>query len=144
MVACGGPPSEAFGISLTTQGFVELRFGRCLGTPEISVRPAGDEWIPPVWDIVARDSRSGRLPPVVVVGDVPRGWRERTKLKHELEPGVSYTVQASSGEWYVRQFDFTIDELRPGYVLDFTHDVVLIDDFPTESACATRSPSDAS
>lgn len=93
---------------------------------------------------MAKDSRSSRLPPVVVVGDVPRGWRERTKLKHELEPGVPYTVQASSGEWYLMQFDFTIDELRSGYLLDFTHDVVPIPDFPTESACATRSPSDGS
>lgn len=94
--------------------------------------------------LLAKDWRSSRLPPVVVVGDVPRGWRERTKLKHELEPGVPYTVAASSGEWYVRQFDFKIDELRLGYVLDFTRAVVPIGDFPTESACATRSPNDVS
>jgi hypothetical protein len=49
-----------------------------------------------------------------------------------------------SGEYYAMNFDFSVDELKPGYVLDFTHELIPMEEFPTESACATRSPNVAS
>jgi len=148
LVGCGAPPSEAFGLSLSSQGTVELRFGRCLGGWDIWVRPAGDEATRSVWAL-REDRGSGRaaghLPPVIVVGgETPKGWREVTKLRHPLESGVRYTVHVGSGEWYQEFFDFTVDELEPGYVLDFTHNLIPIEEFPTESACQTKSPSSAS
>jgi hypothetical protein len=149
LTACDAPPTEAFGLSLTSHGTVELRFGRCLFAWAIWVRPApGDLSTRPVWAL-REDRGSGRVaghfPPVIVVGGLtPQGWRQVTALSHPLEPGVRYTVHVDSGEYYQEEFDFTVDELKPGYVLDFTHELVPLEEFPTESACATRSPSVAS
>jgi hypothetical protein len=151
LTACDAPPEEAFGLSLTSHGTVELRFGRCLGAWSIWVRLAGDDLdlsTRPVWAL-REDRGSGRaaglFPPVIVIGGlIPNGWLEVTKLAHPLEPGVRYTVHVDSGEYYQFGFDFSVDELKPGYVLDFTHELVPIEEFPTESACTTRSPSVAS
>jgi hypothetical protein len=149
LTACGGPPSEAFGLSLTSHGTVELRFGRWLGAWSVWVKPAGvDLSTRPVWAL--REDRgssraAGHFPPVIVVGGLtPKGWREVTELRHPLEPDVRYTVHIDSGEYYQMGFDFLVDELKPGYVLDFTHELVPMEEFPTESACTTRSPSVAS
>jgi hypothetical protein len=51
---------------------------------------------------------------------------------------------STAASYYQMGFDFSVDELKPGYVLDFTHELVPIEEFPTESACTTRSPSVAS
>ena len=149
LTACGpGPPSEAFGLSLTSHGTVELRFSRCLSAWGIWVKPAGDLSTRPVWAL--REDRgsgraAGQVPPVLVVGGLtPTGWRQITALSHPLEPGVRYTVHVDSGEYYQKDFGFKIDELKLGYVLDFTHELVPLEEFPTESACMTRSPSVAS
>ena len=149
LTACDAPPEEAFGLSLTSHGTVELRFGRCLFAWNVWVKPAGDDLSTrPVWAL-REDRGSGRaaglFPPVIVIGGlIPKGWLEVTKLAHPLEPGVRYTVHVDSGEYYQFGFDFSVDELKPGYVLDFTHELVPIEEFPTESACTTRSPSVAS
>jgi hypothetical protein len=147
LVACGPvPPREAFGLSVSSQGAAELRFGRCVGTPELYVRRASDEPTPPVWHIYANDwrSRQAGVPLVVIVGEVPPGWRATPKLKHPLEPGVRYTAEAWSGEAYVYDFDFTLADLKPGYVLDFTHDLVPEAEFPTKSGCSWKSPTRSS
>jgi hypothetical protein len=145
LTACDAPPSEAFGISLTSHGTVELRFGRCLGAWSVWVRFAGDDLSTrPVWAL--REDRgsgqaAGHFPPVIVVGGLtPKGWREVAELRHPLEPGVRYTVHVDSGESYQEDFDFTIDELK----LDFTHELVPIEEFPSETACTTMSPTVAS
>jgi hypothetical protein len=149
LVGCDGPPSEAFGLSLTSHSTVEVRFGRCLGAWSIWVKPAGDDLSTQPVRALREDRGSGRaaglFPPVIVVGGLtPKGWREVTELRQPLEPGVRYTVHVDSGEYYAMNFDFSVDELKPGYVLDFTHELIPMEEFPTESACATRSPNVAS
>ena len=83
LVGCGAPPSEAFGLSLSSQGTVELRFGRCLGGWDIWVRPR-QVATRSVWAL-REDRGSGRAAGHLPPGhrrrrqDHEKGWREVTK-----------------------------------------------------------------
>jgi hypothetical protein len=45
---------------------------------------------------------------------------------------------SAAGSGTKSSFDFTVDELKPGYVLGFTHNLIPMEEFPTESACPAK------
>jgi hypothetical protein len=55
LVACDAPIPETFGLFLTPQGAVELRFGKCVPAGATWVQRAIEDRTRPVWEIVPKE-----------------------------------------------------------------------------------------
>ena len=85
-----------------------------------------------------KENRLGILPKRFLIGSVPEGWKEAVPLRRDLSPDVEYRIYVSSGEAYIVRLDFSLGDLRPGYILDFDENLVLTRDFPLRTTCTGR------
>ncbi len=79
--------------------------------------------------------RSTTLPERFLIGSAPEGWKEAVPLLRDLAPNVEYQIVLSSGEAYVVALDFSLGDLRPGYILDFDENLVPARRFPLRTIC---------
>lgn len=70
---------------------------------------------------------------------MPEGWKEPVPLRRELTPDVEFEIMLASGEAYVVGLDFSLEDLRPGYILDFDGNLVPPRRFPLRTTCAEAS-----
>jgi hypothetical protein len=75
------------------------------------------------------------LPKRFLIGSVPEGWKEAVPLQGDLAPDVEYRIYVSSGEAYIVRLDFSLGDLRPGYILDFDGNLVPTGQFPLRTTC---------
>jgi hypothetical protein len=80
-------------------------------------------------------NRSTTLPKRFLIGAVPEGWKEAVPLRRDLAPDVEYRIYVSSGEAYIVQVDFSLWDLRPGYILDFKGNLIPTGQFPLRTTC---------
>jgi hypothetical protein len=86
-----------------------------------------------------KKNRSDILPERFLIGSVPEGWKEAISLRGGLAPDVEYRIILSSGEAYLVRLDFSLGDLRPGYVLDFDDNLVPTRKFPLRTTCTEAS-----
>ena len=133
--------AEQFGLSPTPQGVPEIRIAGC---PPY----AWDIWLTPaevpghvpgpsdaLWRLAPIKNRSTTLPRRFLIGAVPEGWKEAVPLRRDLAPDVEYRIVVSSGEAYGVLLDFSLGDLRPGYILDFDGNLVSTGEFPLRTTC---------
>jgi hypothetical protein len=75
------------------------------------------------------------LPERFLIGSVPEGWKEVVPLRRDLVPDVEYEIILSSREAYIVGLDFSLRDLRPGYILDFDGNLVPTKRFPLRTMC---------
>jgi hypothetical protein len=132
---------EMFGLSPTPRGVPEIRLAGCLyawsvfltlaEVPGQAPGPSDALWrLRPI-----KKNRSGILPKRFLIGSVPEGWTEAVPLQGDLAPDVQYRIYVSSGEAYIVRLDFSLEDLRPGYILDFAENLVPIERFPLQTTC---------
>jgi hypothetical protein len=130
-----------FGLSPTPRGVPEIRLAGCLyawsvfltlaEVPGQAPGPSDALWrLRPI-----KKNRSGILPKRFLIGSVPEGWTEAVPLQGDLAPDVQYRIYVSSGEAYIVRLDFSLEDLRPGYILDFAENLVPIERFPLQTTC---------
>jgi hypothetical protein len=56
-------------------------------------------------------------------------------LRRDLAPDVEYQIVLSSGEAYGVSLDFSLEDLRPGYILDFAEHLLPTERFPLWTTC---------
>jgi hypothetical protein len=56
-------------------------------------------------------------------------------LQGDLAPEVGYRIYVSSGEAYIVGLDFSLGDLRRGYILDFDENLVPTRRFPLRTTC---------
>jgi hypothetical protein len=127
---------EMFGLTPTSKAVPEVRIAGC-PTQAYSVlltlagRPAR-----PVWKLTPLEkNRIPTLPERFLIGSVPKGWKEVVSLRGALAPGVEYQIYVSSREAYVVSLPFSLEDLRPGYILDFDGNLVPMGRFPLRTTC---------
>jgi hypothetical protein len=82
-----------------------------------------------------KENRSGILPKRFLIGSVPEGWKEAVPLQGDLAPDVEYRIYVSSREAYIVRLDFSLGDLRPGYILDFNGNLVPTRRFSLRTTC---------
>jgi hypothetical protein len=107
----------------------------------VFLTPAGDPFHAPgpsdgLWRLAPlKENRSGILPKRFSIGSVPEGWKEAVPLQGDLAPDVEYRIYVSSREAYIVRLDFSLGDLRPGYILDFNGNLVPTRRFPLRTTC---------
>lgn len=129
--------SEQFGLSPTSQGVPEIRFAGCPPHAwSVFLTPA-EEPDHVLWRLrPLTKNRSNILPERFLIGSAPEGWKEAVPLRGGLAPEVEYRIILSSGEAYLVRLDFSLGDLRPGYILDFDDNLVPTSRFPLRTTCA--------
>jgi len=134
--------AQQFGLSPTSQGVPEIRLAGCPPwASSVFLTLAGDPFHAPgpsdaLWRLAPlKQNRSGILPRRFLIGSVPEGWKEAVPLQGDLAPDVEYRVYVSSGEAYIVRLDFSLGDLRPGYILDFEENLVPTSRFPLRTTC---------
>ncbi len=112
-------------------------------------------WVPPhAWSVTVslaeesgyllwrmeptKKNRSDILPKTFLIGSVSEGWKEVVPLRRDLAPDVEYEIILESGEAYIVGLDFSLGDLRPGYILDFNENLVPTRRFPLRTTCTER------
>jgi hypothetical protein len=132
---------EQFGLSPTSQGVPEIRLAGCPPYAwSVFLTLAGDPFHVPgpsdaLWRLRTVKNRSTILPKRFLIGSVPEGWKEAVPLRRGLAPDVEYRIYVSSGEAYIVRLDFSLGDLRPGYILDFDGNLVPTGRFPLRTTC---------
>ena len=138
LTAC--PPveyPEQFGLSQTSQGVPEIRIAGCPPYAwSIQLAVAGKLPGHVLWRLAPVKDGSPVLPNRFPIGSVPEGWREVVPLRRDLAPDMEYEIVLSSREAYVVSLEFSLGDLRPGYVLDFDGNLVPSGRFPLRTTCA--------
>lgn len=134
--------AEQFGLSPTSQRVPEIRIAGCPPYAlSVFLTPAGDPFHAPgpsdaLWKLAPlKQNRSGILPKRFLIGSVPEGWKEAVALQGDLAPDVEYRIYVSSREAYIVRLDFSLGDLRPGYILDFDENLVPTGQFPLRTMC---------
>jgi hypothetical protein len=134
--------AEQFGLSPTSRGVPEIRIAGCPPYAlSVFLTPAGDPFHAPgpsdaLWRLAPlKENRSGILPKRFLIGSVPEGWKEAVPLQGDLAPDVEYRIYVSSREAYIVGLDFSLGDLRPGYILDFDGNLVPTSRFPQRTTC---------
>jgi hypothetical protein len=133
--------SEMFGLSPTPQRVPEIRLAGCppyawdvyLTLAEVPGHVPGPS--DALWRLRPIRNRSTILPRKFLIGSVPKGWKEALPLRSDLAPDVEYRIYVSSGEAYIVRLDFSLGDLRPGYILDFNGNLVPARVFPLRTTC---------
>ena len=133
--------AEQFGLSPTPQGGPEIRLAGCppyawsvfLTLAEVPGHAPGPS--DALWRLRPINNRSTTLPKRFLIGSVPEGWKEAVPLQRDLAPDVDYRIYVSSGEAYIVRLDFSLGDLRPGYILDFKGNLVPTGRFPLRTTC---------
>jgi len=137
LAACGPYYyAEQFGLSPTPQGVPEIRFAGCPPHAWSVTLSLAEESGHVLWRMrPTKKNRSDILPKGFLIGSVPEGWKEVVPLRRDLSPDVEYEIILESGEAYVVGLDFSLGDLRPGYVLDFDDNLVPTREFPLRTTC---------
>jgi len=139
--------SEMLGISPSIEGPPEVRFAGCppfAWSVQLALAQDEKQVLWKIRDVERPDALPRRFP----IGSAPEGFREVVPLNGELNPDDEYRITLESGEAYVEQFDFSLGQLRPGYILDFKGNLVPPNEFPRRTTCTedgygpALSPSD--
>lgn len=135
LTSCDVEHPEQFGLSPTPQGPPEIRIAGCPSyARSISLAVSGEEGRV-LWELAPIKDRASNLPDRFLIGFVPEGWKEVVSLRRDLAPGVEYQITLSSGEAYAVSLDFSLEDLRPGYILDFAENLIPIERFPLRTTC---------
>jgi len=86
-----------------------------------------------------KENQSGILPKSFLIGSVPQGWKEVVPLQGDLAADVTYQIYVSSREAYIVGLEFSLGDLRPGYILDFDGNLVPTRRFPLRTTCASAT-----
>jgi hypothetical protein len=134
--------AEQFGLSPTSRGVPEIRIAGCPPYAlSVFLTLAGGAFHAPgpsdaLWRLAPlKQNRSGILPRRFLIGSVPEGWKEAVPLQGDLAPDVEYRIYLSSREAYIVRLDFSLGDLRPGYILDFDENLVPTSRFPLRTTC---------
>ena len=135
LTSCGAEYAEQFGLSSTPQGLPEIRIAGCPPYAwSIQLALAGEPGHV-LWELAPVKDRPTHLPERFLIGSVPERWKEVVSLGPDLAPGVEYQITLSSGEAYLVTLDFSMEDLRSGYILDFAGNLVPIRRFPLRTIC---------
>jgi hypothetical protein len=138
LTAC--PPieyPEQFGLSPTSQGVPAIRIAGCPPYAwDVRLTLAADPKRV-LWRLAPGKNRSTVLPGTFLIGSVPEGFKEHVSLRRGLAPSVEYRITLASGEAYIVSLDFSLEDLRQGYVLDFDEHLVPNSRFPLRTSCST-------
>jgi hypothetical protein len=133
--------AEQFGLSPTPHGVPEIRLAGCppgawsvfLTLAEVPGHAPGPS--DALWRLRPIKNLSATLPKRFLIGSVPEGWKEAVPLRRDLAPNIEYRIYVSSGEAYIVRLDFSLGDLRPGYILDFMGNLVPTGEFPLRTTC---------
>ena len=139
LTSCSAEDPEQFGLLPAPQGPPEIRIAGCPPYAwSILLAVAGEEG-QVLWELAPIEDRASNLPARFLIGSVPEGWKEVVSLRRDLAAGVEYKINLSSGEAYGVSLDFSLEDLRPGYILDFAENLVPIERFPLRTTCEEPS-----
>jgi hypothetical protein len=129
---------EQFGLSPTSKG-PEIRIAGCPPYAwSVQLALAGEP-SDVLWRLAPIRDRPTNLPRRFLIGSVPEGWKEPVPLRRELASDVEYRIILSSGEAYGAGLDFSLGDLRPGYILDFDGNLIPTTEFPVRTTCQGRT-----
>jgi hypothetical protein len=128
---------EMFGLTPTSKLIPEVRIAGCPTQAYSVLLTLAGQPARPLWELAPLEkNRVPTLPERFLIGSVPEGWKDIVSLRRALATGVEYQIYVSSREAYVVSLAFSLEDLRPGYILDFGGNLVPTRRFPLRTTCA--------